>query len=76
MEEVTLGELRLRPNHRKLTEIEIQNINDIKQKAIELFNLIHNLPTEGMEDGRLKSLSLTAIEESIFWSTKCITHVK
>jgi hypothetical protein len=67
------GLSRIRPQHRFLSEEEKENISEIKELAIELFDKIDAIPTAGMEDGRLKSLSLTSVEQSVMWATKCIS---
>lgn len=64
---------RIRPQYKELSKEEIENINDVKTIAIELFDKIDQMPTVGMEDGRLKSLALTSVEQSVMWATKCIS---
>ena len=67
------GLQRIRPQYRELSKEEITTIAEVKELAIELFDKIDLIPTVGMEDGRLKSLALTKVEESVMWATKCVS---
>jgi hypothetical protein len=59
---------RFRPQYRTLAASEAELIDMIKQKAVELEELI-----EMAKDGRYKSLAMTALEESVMWAVKEIT---
>lgn len=59
---------RFRPRYRALNDDEKALHDAIKQKAVELECLF-----EKVQDGRYKSLSLTALEEAVMWNIKQLT---
>lgn len=59
---------RFRPTYRALTDAEKAQHDALKTKAVELETLI-----EALKAGRYRSLSLTALEESIMWAVKELT---
>ncbi|PRY29785.1 hypothetical protein CLV58_12547 [Spirosoma oryzae] len=72
--EKTIGETRVRTAFNPSANGEV---DQIKQKAAELINLIDGMRTEkpgiGGEFGRLKALALTSIEEGAMWAVKAAT---
>lgn len=68
---LTLGEERVRTTFNLSDNSKIQNI---KERAAEFINYINNnIETFDEESSRLKSLALTAIEESAMWAVKAAT---
>lgn len=61
---------RFRPVYRALTQDEKELHDRIKAEAESLENLFAMLPAE---QGRYRSLALTALEESIMWAVKGLT---
>ncbi len=59
---------RFRPRYRALTDAEKEIHDQLKDKAEGLAQLI-----ETIKPGRYRSLSLTALEESIMWAVKELT---
>lgn len=70
--EKTIGETRVRTAFNPSAN---GDVDQIKQKAAELINLINNLPSppNPSEAGRLKALAMTAIEEGAMWGVKAAT---
>ena len=64
-----------RPQYRELTEEEKKQMNDVKDAAYALYNLIDKLPQplERSPNGRYYSLAKTSLEESAMWAVKGIT---
>lgn len=76
----TLGENRVRPQYRELSEVEKVMLAEFKVKASELIDMVNSVipvngdnPVEESESLRLKALAMTAIEEGVMWGTKAIT---
>jgi len=60
--------------YRELSEDEKKTMNNIKNKAQELYDLIEaTMPENPSPKGRYVSLSKTALEESVMWAVKGIT---
>jgi hypothetical protein len=59
---------RFRPNYRKLNDEEIDLLNEIKSKALELEQLYAKA-----RDGRYHSLAITDLESSVMWIVKEIS---
>jgi membrane-bound ClpP family serine protease len=59
---------RFRQKYRALEASEAELIDMIKQKAVELEELI-----EMAKDGRYKSLAMTSLEQAVMWAVKEIT---
>lgn len=69
--ELTLGEKRVRTEFNPGNNDRVQNL---KKKFAHLINEINELPAPADTDaGRLKSLSMTALEESAMWAVKAAT---
>jgi hypothetical protein len=70
----TLGEQRIRTSFNPSDDSVVQHI---KERAAEFINYINDTITlTDAEQGRLKSLALTAIEEAAMWGVKCATYTK
>jgi hypothetical protein len=61
-----------RPEYRELTEEEKTRINEIKNKAQELYELLP-VTEDGRPADRETSLAVTKLEESVMWAVKSIT---
>ena len=57
-----------RPTYRELTDDKKALHDAVKDKATELLNLVQTI-----KPGRYRSLSITALEESIMWAVKELT---
>ena len=70
--ELTLGEKRVRTEFNPGNNDKVQNL---KEKFAHLINEIDALPSppNPSEAGRLKSLAMTALEESAMWAVKAAT---
>ena len=62
-----------RPEYRELSAEEKDQINGIKEKALELYNLFTVPATQDPTKGRYIALAKTSLEESIMWATKALT---
>lgn len=63
-----------RPVYKELNDVEKLQMNDIKDKAQELYVLINNLIQENPSPkARYVSLAKTNLEESVMWAVKAIT---
>jgi hypothetical protein len=72
MAELTFGEKRVRTTFNPSDDSKVQHI---KERAAELINYINdNVESKDSEQGRLKSLSLTAVEEAAMWAVKAATY--
>lgn len=70
-EQLTLGEQRIRTTFNPANNSTVQHI---KERAAEFINYIHNnVNVKNSEEGRLKSLALTSIEEATMWAVKAAT---
>lgn len=67
MEELTVGEVRVRTNFNASGS---DLVGEIKRKSAELINMCEELKTK---DGRLASLAQTAYEEAAMWEVKAAT---
>ena len=65
--EQTVGEQRIRPEHRELSDSEKETIKTIKTKTIELIDICETLKSK---DPRLASLAQTSFEQGSLWATK------
>lgn len=65
--EKTIGEKRVRTEFNPTDNSIIENI---KQKAAELINMVENIKAN---DPRLASLAQTSFEEGAMWAVKCAT---
>ncbi len=72
MSELSLGEKRVRTLFNPSEE---GAVDQIKQKAAELINLVESLRTETgqSERNRLISVAQTSIEEAAMWAVKAAT---
>lgn len=76
-----MSENIFRKEYRKLSEEEVKQVDDIKDAAFVLHQLIAGAATpDGVEgvipkpgNGRHISLAKTALEESVMWAVKGIT---
>lgn len=59
---------RFRTTYRELSEDEKALLADIKARAESLAELVESVP-----DGRMRSLALTKLDESIMWAVKGTT---
>lgn len=48
-------------------------VDEIKQKAAELIDLIEDIPSPIIEGTRLKALAMTHIEDAAMWAVKAAT---
>ena len=48
-------------------------VDQIKQKAADLIDLIETIPADTADRPRLKALAQTAIEEAAMWAVKAAT---
>lgn len=62
---------RFRPTYRQLDTIEKGLLDSIKDKAAELEHLYNQV--QSSTPSRLKSLAVTALEESVMWIVKDLT---
>lgn len=69
----TLGESRIRTTFNPGNNDKVQNF---KERFAHLLNDINDEPASTPEEGRLKSLALTALEESAMWTVKLLTTPK
>lgn len=60
-----------RPVYRELTDIEKKNVEEIKEKANELYHLFPK--TDGRGKNREVAVAMTKLEESVMWAVKGIT---
>jgi hypothetical protein len=60
-----------RPVYRELNEQEKQILEDVKNKAQELYDILENVATP--TNGRYIALAKTTLEESVMWGVKGIT---
>lgn len=63
----TTGELRVRTDFNVSGD---NNVDEIKQKAAELINLVEGLKEN---DPRLAALAMTSFEEAAMWAVKLAT---
>ncbi|MCF0074462.1 hypothetical protein LZD49_28515 [Dyadobacter sp. CY261] len=72
MDQKTLGESRVRTSFNPSSD---GTVDQIKQKAAELINLVEGLRTTGIagEKARLISLAQTDIESAAMWAVKAAT---
>lgn len=69
--DLTIGEKRVRTEFNPGNNDKVQNI---KEKFAHLINEVNELPSPADTDaGRLKALSMTALEESAMWAVKAAT---
>lgn len=59
----------MRHNYRVLTEQEKEQMQSLKDKGLELFQLI-----ESIGKGRELSIALTKTEEAVMWAVKYLTR--
>ena len=71
--ELTLGEKRVRVDFNVAEGEKYDLINAIKTRSADLINMINELPNNGAESGRLKSLATTKFEEAAMWGVKAAT---
>lgn len=48
-------------------------VDQIKQKAAELIDLIEEIPADANDRPRLKAIAQTAVEEAAMWAVKAAT---
>ncbi len=72
--EKTLGEIRIRTDFIAAEEKTLVTSDSIKEKTVELINLINELPTNNNPElTRIKNIALTAYEEACMWGVKAAT---
>lgn len=72
--ELSLGEKRLRINFDDILTNECSEHLKLKYELAKVINRIDALEQNGSEQGRLKSLAMTDIENASMWITKAFTH--
>lgn len=60
---------QMRHQYRVLTEVEKRQMQDLKDKGLELFQFI-----QALGGSRELSLALTKTEEAVMWATKHLTR--
>lgn len=71
MEDNTLGEKRVRTKFNPSDDSKVQHI---KERCAELINYIdQNVLVKDSEQGRLKAIALTTVEEAAMWAVKAAT---
>ena len=58
----------IRPEYRQLSEVEKQQLEQVKSRGIELWDYIN-----GLSASRDLALAKTKVEEAVMWATKHIT---
>ena len=58
----------IRPKYRQLSEVEKQQLEQLKKRGVELWDYIN-----GLSSSRDLALAKTKVEEAVMWATKHIT---
>ena len=72
--ELSLGEKRLRINFYDILTNECGEHLKLKYELAKIINRIDDLEQNGSEQGRLKSLAMTDVENASMWITKAFTY--